>query len=211
MSWTARLGPIFRACGAAYALLSRTYRCRIRRADGSWTTPRQYVFGREIYALSERDALALAWMMRGARFHVLVADGKDGDWAAAMLGALGCTAVRGSSLRNGLYALVVLVRTLRETERPAGVVIDGPLGPPDVAKEGIGIVAAECARPIVPVVAGAEWRLTFAKSWSKIFLPLPFSRVDILLGDPIDVPRKTCRDAASLVSTSLRALREEVA
>ena len=205
------LRPLFRAAGAMYALLSRTYRCRIRRADGSWTTPRQYEFGPEIYALSERDALALAWMMGRQRFHVLVADGKDGDWAEAMLGALGCTAVRGSSLRNGLYALVVLVRALRATPRPAGVVIDGPLGPPDVAKEGIAIVAAECARPIVPVVAGAGWRLTFAKSWSKIFLPLPFSRVEILLGDAIDVPRREFRGVADRVSSSLRALRAEVA
>jgi hypothetical protein len=181
------------AAGAGVlGLLYRSYFATLRveglLADGSKVLPGDYVFGREIYALSERDALALAGIGTYAPMTALVTLSRDGDWAAALLEKIGFRSVRGSSLGGGAKAVAEMVRDLRGSETPAAIVVDGPLGPVGRAKPGIVVFGMRTHRPIRALGAAARREIVFQKSWSRIYLPLPFTRVVIACDDPLEGP-----------------------
>lgn len=179
---------------AAFAALGRVYRAHVATVryravlgDGTIVRPREQAFARNIFALCERDVLALAGVGAGRGFTVLVALGRDGDRAASFLSVLGWQVVRGSSLRGGARAGHGLVRALAG-DRPAGIVVDGPLGPAGKAKGGAVLVAMRTGRPLRALGVAARPRLVFRKTWSQIHLPLPFSRVVIACDDPLALP-----------------------
>lgn len=184
-----------------YRVYCRTLDIRILLSDGSILSPPQYVFRPVIFAHSERDDLALPGFLNYQSFTVLVATGRDGDWAARALEGSGCTVARGSSLRDGIRGLRKLIQTLRASPRPAAICVDGPLGPPGVVRGGVLTCARQSGRPIIPVGTAARRSLVFRKAWSQIFLPLPFSRVVVCCGDPLEVPTSASPDEI----TELRA------
>jgi len=180
------------AFGGLLGLLYRAYFATLRVeglfCDGRTMLPGAYGFGPEIYALSERDALALAGIGTYAPMAALVTLGRDGDWAAALLKRLRFRPVRGSSLRGGSQALSELVRSLQESGTPAAIVVDGPLGPVGKAKPGTVVLGMRTRRPIRALGAAARREIVFRKSWSRIFLPLPFTKVVIACDDPLPQP-----------------------
>jgi lysophospholipid acyltransferase (LPLAT)-like uncharacterized protein len=184
-----------RVLGRLYRIYYRTLRLRALLHDGSVTTPGEYAFGREIFALCERDALALAGVVAGRGFTALAAPGRDGEWAAGALGALGCTVVRGASARGGAGALRRLVRALRASDAPAGLVVDGPLGPAGAAKPGAAYCAAKTGRQVFPLAAAARPAIVFPRTWSGIYVPAPFARVVIVVEAPLGVPDDGFGDA----------------
>jgi lysophospholipid acyltransferase (LPLAT)-like uncharacterized protein len=65
---------------------------------------------------------------------------------------------------------------------------DGPRGPRQQLQPGV-IRAAQLARvPILPVVAGCS-RAWWPGGWDRFCVPKPFSRVRVVYGEPIHVPR----------------------
>ncbi len=159
--------------------------------NGRRILPRDYRFSSEVVAHSERDDLALVRMCFESSFVTLVAKGRDGNWATLVLESIGYRVVRGSSLRDGQKALTKLVRELRASNLPAVICVDGPLGPQGVAKPGILWCARETGRTLIPLGTAARPRLVFRKTWSGIFLPLPFARVVIALSEPMVVSAET--------------------
>jgi lysophospholipid acyltransferase (LPLAT)-like uncharacterized protein len=71
-----------------------------------------------------------------------------------------------------------------------GMVLDGPLGPPRVAKVGTVMLARMTGAPIIPIVWGADrcWELN---SWDRFIIPKPFARISYYYGEPIWVPPST--------------------
>jgi lysophospholipid acyltransferase (LPLAT)-like uncharacterized protein len=207
---TARL--VLAAAAAAYRLSYATLRLRGQLSNGSVIQPRRHAFDREVFAVCERDALALGGLLAGAGVTVLVTIGRDGDRAAYALERLGCTVVRGSSRAGGALALRTLVDHLEASPHPAAIVVDGPLGPAGVAKGGAVVCAAATARPLRALAASASRALTFPRTWSGIYLPLPFSRVTIATDDPLTLPwpltPEEVEAQAAILSDRLRALRE---
>ncbi len=65
---------------------------------------------------------------------------------------------------------------------------DGPWGPYHVAKPGILIVARQAGLPIVPVAVRARPAIRLTRRWDRQLLPLPFSRLTFVAGDPVTVP-----------------------
>lgn len=177
---------MIRMVAHAYRWYFATLRVVALMPDGRATTPDAYRYGEQIFALTERDTVALAGIMTARRFTVLVAQGRDGDWATAALEAIGCAIVRGSSRRGGATALSRLIRD-RHTARPSeprgpiALVVDGPLGPSGIAKPGAAMLAEKSARPMYALGAAARHQLTLEKTWAKIYVPLPFTRVVIAL------------------------------
>jgi 3-deoxy-D-manno-octulosonic-acid transferase len=49
------------------------------------------------------------------------------------------------------------------------------------------MISSRSGRPIVPFAAATRYRSV--NSWSRITINLPFSRLGIVMGDPIYVPR----------------------
>ncbi len=198
------------ACGlrvltALYRVYYRTLRIRLVLPDGRVISPAEYPFGRQIFALCERDVVALAGIMAGRGFRVLVAHGRDGDWATVALEALECHVVRGASRRRGAAALLSLVRQLEASAAPGGFVVDGPLGPGGEAKPGAILCARATGRSICPLGAAAQRAIVFARAWSRIYLPLPFSRVVISCGAPLTAADAHTRTAIEALARALTA------
>lgn len=116
----------------------------------------------------------------------MVSSSKDGEYIARYLKCFGISAVRGSRNRQGSRALKELLRLCREGKNVA-LVADGSQGPARVAQPGAILLASRTGHPILPILWSASRCLTF-RSWDRTAIPWPFSRVDVLYGEPIGVP-----------------------
>jgi lysophospholipid acyltransferase (LPLAT)-like uncharacterized protein len=164
---------------------------------------REFPFDGWLFALPERDAIALAGIIVGRGFTVLAAPGRDGNLAAAALRAIGCRVVRGAARRGGATALRRLAAIFRDSDSPGGIVVDGPLGPPGVPKPGILWLARETGRGIVPLGAAARPTFVFRRTWSRLHVPLPGSRIAVVRGETLFVPRDTADDGLSAFADEL--------
>jgi lysophospholipid acyltransferase (LPLAT)-like uncharacterized protein len=189
-------------------LYMRTWRVKVKYDQGRMGLPGDHRFGPDLYAVRERDLVAAGCLWRHASFQTMIAQGRDGDWASIVAEGLRCRFVRGSSRHDPAAAAMAFVRALRGTSDPAFLVVDGPLGPSGVAKEGVGAIARLTGRRIVPVAAEAWPRLVLRRSWSRMVIPLPFARLTISMASPIEVPddgeRETLARVASRVSAHFR-------
>jgi len=126
----------------------------------------------------------LAWeRCRGAV--VLVSWSRDGSLQARALAMQGLSVVRGSSSRGGARGLVAVVRKMREG-RNAAFAVDGPRGPLGVVKGGILLAARAAGAWLVPLGSAAHSGFVLERSWDKFNVAWPFSRVQIVVGAPID-------------------------
>ena len=203
--------PFARAAGRLFGFWLDSLRVRLRRADGKTFGAADFPIGSSIYAVSERDLIAVAPMARHSDFIALVDKSRDGEWAVALASSLRCRFVRGSSLHEGLGALRELLSTISASSSPVIITVDGPTGPAGEAKPGAVVCAARTGRTIVPAAAAARHRITFSRSWAAYYVPLPWSPVSIELGEPMTVAPTASRqeiDAATqAISVRLRELR----
>lgn len=124
---------------------------------------------------------------------VLVSSHRDGEIIARMLARRGYELVRGSSTRGGLKALRDFARAAKGGEGDLVVTIDGPKGPARVAKSGVLFTASLTGLPIVPVGMWVDraWRLN---SWDRLVIGKPFSRVFMVFGEELHIPRGVPRE-----------------
>ena len=183
-----------------YLAYYATLRVRCVLQDGTTVRGAELPPLREIYAVCERDALAASGLIAGQRMAVLVAHGRDGDWASALLAAMGCRVIRGSASRGGALALRGLLRHLASSETAVGLVIDGPLGPAGVAKPGAAMCAMKSGCLMHAVGVSCRWKLRVPRTWSGIYLPLPFSRIVFV----DEVCRAACRNQTDVEAASKR-------
>jgi lysophospholipid acyltransferase (LPLAT)-like uncharacterized protein len=65
---------------------------------------------------------------------------------------------------------------------------DGPRGPRYEPHPGVVSLAQLTGLPIVPVSFRLGWKWTL-RSWDRFQVPLPFSRCEVIFGEPLWVPR----------------------
>lgn len=118
----------------------------------------------------------------------LVSASRDGALLSAIVEAFGVHPVRGSSSRRGGQALKELVSWMRRGNDVA-LTPDGPRGPCYQVREGALVLAQLTGAPIIPVACRVRWKLRL-KSWDRFQVPLPFAAYEIVLHEPIRVPRE---------------------
>jgi len=162
--------------------------CRVARIEGTENE-------RSALAASEGRVVYATWHQRMSyHFHfagprhpiMMISRSRDGEYAARLASWLGFKEVRGSSRRGGSSALRELIHRIRKGES-AGMLADGPTGPPRIAKIGTVIIARDTFSPILPVLWGAD-RCWVLNSWDRYLIPKPFARVVIYFCRPISVP-----------------------
>lgn len=116
---------------------------------------------------------------------VMTSQSFDGEYIARFIQRFGYGAVRGSSTRGGIGALVEQIR-LMKAGCPAGFAIDGPKGPRHVVKDGALLLAKKTGNPIVPFAVTAQ-KFWTVKSWDKMEIPRPFTRALVEVADLISV------------------------
>lgn len=119
---------------------------------------------------------------------VMVSRSRDGDIIADTIARFGLRPVRGSSSRGGREAVGAMIAALRTSVVSAGIIVDGPKGPPLVAKGGAVALARATGLPIVPGAWWARPAVRF-KSWDRTIVPLPFARIVWAFEEPIFVAR----------------------
>jgi lysophospholipid acyltransferase (LPLAT)-like uncharacterized protein len=117
----------------------------------------------------------------------MISASKDGALLSAVLSKFGVLAVRGSSSRRGPQALLELTRQAGRGNDLA-ITPDGPRGPRYVVQAGIISLAQVTGLSIVPVTWNASRKIC-VKSWDRFQIPLPFARCEMVLNQPIVVPR----------------------
>ena len=118
----------------------------------------------------------------------MVSASKDGGFLASILECFGVQPVRGSSSRRGPQALLELTGWA-ERGYDLAITPDGPRGPRYVVQPGIIALAQITGLPIIPASQNLGWKIQ-AKSWDRFQIPLPFSRCEMLFGQPVRVPRR---------------------
>jgi hypothetical protein len=125
---------------------------------------------------------------RGRRISVLSSQSRDGELMARTLARLGIETSRGSSSRGGMGAMRSLLRKVAEGCDLA-FTPDGPRGPLREVQPGIIMAAASTGLPIQPVALAAS-RAKRLRSWDRFLIPLPFSTVHFVYGEPLQVDRR---------------------
>lgn len=130
---------------------------------------------------------AAASAMAGTKATVLVSASGDGAMANIFLKRLGYGTLRGSTAKGGARAIREMRRLLADGTAVA-ITPDGPRGPRHDPNEGAAFLARATGRPILPIGFGMSRALRLA-SWDRFTIPLPFTRVVVAFGEPIDVER----------------------
>jgi lysophospholipid acyltransferase (LPLAT)-like uncharacterized protein len=120
------------------------------------------------------------WRDRGVV--AITSENFDGEWIARIMATFGYAAVRGSTSRGGVKALVQLKRLVAQGH-PTAFTVDGPRGPAGRAHPGALWLAKATRQPILPfhIEANSAWHL---RSWDRALVPRPFTRVAVAVGPP---------------------------
>ncbi len=143
--------------------------------------------GLPIYVFWHDRIFLTTYWWRKRRIVVMTSKSFDGEYIARFIQRFGYGAVRGSSTRGAVGAVVEMARLMREGCTTA-FTIDGPKGPRYVAKMGAVLLAKKSGHPIMPVTMSLD-RYWTTPSWDKFQIPKPFTRARVYVAPPIYVPR----------------------
>ncbi len=117
---------------------------------------------------------------------VLTSASHDGAMLARAVGVFGLGAVRGSSSRRGVAALVAMRQALRGGTDVC-VTPDGPRGPRYVLQPGVAKIAQTAGAPVIPIHVefSRAWKM---KSWDRFRVPGLFSRVRVIFDEALAMP-----------------------
>ena len=141
--------------------------------------------GLPIYVFWHDRIFLTTYWWRNRRIVVMTSRSFDGEYIARFIQRFGYGAVRGSSTRGAVGAIIEMARLMREGCTTA-FTIDGPKGPPYVAKMGAVMLAKKSGHPIMPVTMALE-RYWAAPTWDELQIPIPFTRARVYVAPPIYV------------------------
>jgi lysophospholipid acyltransferase (LPLAT)-like uncharacterized protein len=130
--------------------------------------------------------LISSYSHRWQKIHVLISQHRDGELIARIIERLGFVSVRGSTTRGGTKAIFEMAEK-GASGYDVAITPDGPRGPRFKVQLGTIYIAQRSQMPIIPITNAAKscWTLS---SWDGFLIPKPFSKVVILIGEPIYVP-----------------------
>ena len=148
--------------------------------------PASEFIGPAVYVFWHRCVIAALYYYRHKNIAVMTSSSFDGEYIARIIEKFGYRAVRGSSTRGGVRALLGM-HTEIEEGRAVAFTIDGPRGPRYVAKPGPVLLARNVKLPIIAFYAAPE-RAWLLNSWDRFMIPKPFSRVRLRMSRGVEVP-----------------------
>lgn len=143
------------------------------------------------------DELALLPIGGRMGVTILVSRSRDGEKMAAAAGVLGFRVARGSSSRGAAAGLLALMKAARDGNHVV-LAVDGPRGPRGVCKPGIVRLAQKSGVPVFPAGVAVSRRIVFRRTWNQVYLPLPFARQVVLIGDPLHFPPRASDEEMAL-------------
>ena len=162
--------------------------------------------------LDERPLVASFWhscmvpatyIFRNMGIRVMSSFSYDGEYMGRIIKRFGFVAVKGSSSRNPIRALLGFRRALDEGWTVA-FTLDGPRGPRHKVKPGPVGLAQSSGIPMTTFHAAVDkaWVLN---SWDRMMIPKPFSRVLVRVGKLIPVPNNATEQDVERYTAELQA------
>jgi lysophospholipid acyltransferase (LPLAT)-like uncharacterized protein len=133
------------------------------------------------------------YIFRNAGIRVMSSNSYDGEYMGRIIHKFGFVAVKGSSSRNAVRALLGLRRALREGW-PVAFSLDGPRGPRYKVKPGPVSLARSSGVPLTMFHIAVE-RAWVLNTWDQLIIPKPFSRVLIRFAKLLSVPAEATDEA----------------
>jgi lysophospholipid acyltransferase (LPLAT)-like uncharacterized protein len=164
-------------------LLGPTLRVCVSREEGAQET------------LEQRPTIASFWhacqipatyVFRDFGIRVMSSNSYDGEYMGRIIRKFGFVAVKGSSSRNAVRALLGLRRALEEGWTVA-FTLDGPRGPRYKVKPGPVALARSSGVPMTMFHMAVD-RAWVLNTWDRLIIPKPFSRILLRVGKLIPVP-----------------------
>jgi hypothetical protein len=145
--------------------------------------------------IDQRPTIASFWhacqipatyVFRNLGIRVMSSNSYDGEYMGRIIRKFGFVAVKGSSSRNAVRALLGLRRALEEGWTVA-FTLDGPRGPRYKVKPGPVALARSSGVPmtVFHMTVDRAWVLD---TWDRLIIPKPFARVLLRIGRLIPVP-----------------------
>lgn len=156
-----------------------------------------------IWCFWHRSVIPATYRFRNQGLAVMTSRSFDGEYIARIIQKLGFVAVRGSSSRGAVGALIGMRQQL-EQGHGAVFTIDGPRGPRYIAKPGPVLLAKKAGVPVNCFYIAVE-RAWILNSWDQMIIPKPFSRAAIYASGPMTVPA----DATDEQMTALHQQMQE--
>lgn len=112
----------------------------------------------------------------GKNVIAMVSGSTDGIFTSKILKLFGFSCSIGSSTRGGREALEQMLSVHKNEGFAMTITPDGPLGPNEVVKKGVIVLAKETGLPIVSVSYYAK-KVKRLKTWDRFVLVLPFNTI----------------------------------
>jgi lysophospholipid acyltransferase (LPLAT)-like uncharacterized protein len=148
------------------------------------------------------------YICRDLGVRVMSSNSYDGEYMGRIIHKFGFVAVKGSSSRNAVRALLGLRRALQDGWTVA-FTLDGPRGPRHKVKPGPVALARSSGVPLTMFHAAVDkaWVLN---SWDRMMIPVPFSRVLLRFGKLIPVPEDANDEDIAHYTDELQAALDRV-
>jgi lysophospholipid acyltransferase (LPLAT)-like uncharacterized protein len=182
----------------AVRLISPTLRWKVMIEEGGPPSER---FHPGIYVFWHRCVFPATYWYRNRGIAVMTSSSFDGEYIARIIERFGFPAVRGSTTRGGVRALLGMHKVI-EQDHTVAFTIDGPRGPCYVAKPGPVLLARNTGVPIYCFHIAIE-KAWVMKSWDRFMIPKPFAHALLRVGRLIHVP-------AELTSLEMRQYHDEM-
>lgn len=165
-------------------LIGPTLRLCISREEGAQETVGQRPL---VGSFWHACIIPATYLCRNLGVRVMSSNSYDGEYMGRIIRKFGFVAVKGSSSRNAVRALLGLRRALEEGWTVA-FSLDGPRGPRYKVKPGPVALGRSSGVPLTMFHAAVDkaWVLN---TWDRLIIPKPFSRVLLRFGTLIQVPR----------------------
>ncbi len=175
-------------------LLNLTYRYEFIGLDNKEKAKAMNANRTFAYALWHQNLIGAIFSHIGLeKFTMVISESKDGELVAVTCEKFGHLPARGSSTRGGKKALIEIVRNMKQGY-PGALTVDGPKGPAHVVKPGIIEIARLCQCAVVPLSPYASSHWVFKKSWDQFRIPKPFSKIVVVIGEPVWVDESVSRE-----------------
>jgi lysophospholipid acyltransferase (LPLAT)-like uncharacterized protein len=102
-----------------------------------------------------------------------------------------------------------MVKAMKRDRADGAFAVDGPRGPRGLVKGGAVVAARATGAVLVPMAGSVRRGFVIHGGWDRFEVAWPFTRVDLVLGPPVDPKRSL--DPRAEVEQALRSLDEEAA
>ena len=186
-------------------LIGPTLRVPISFEDGAQQTLDQHPL---IGSFWHSCLIPATYICRNLGVRVMSSNSYDGEYMGRIIHQFGFVAVKGSSSRNAVRALLGLCRALADGWTVA-FTLDGPRGPRHKVKPGPVALARSSGVPLTMFHAAVDkaWVLN---TWDRLMIPVPFSRVLVRFGKLIPVPAKASDEDVERYTNELQSALDRV-